>query len=61
MNATNIFIYLNNLILEFYSFVKIRVLQTYSPPPKMNLVPEIQTDLKRNLETPPSTLFLFPM
>jgi hypothetical protein len=31
MNATNIIIYLNGSILEFYSFVKIRVLQTYPP------------------------------
>jgi hypothetical protein len=32
-----------------YFLVKIRVLQTYAL--KMNLVPEIQTDQKRNLET----------
>jgi hypothetical protein len=37
--------------------VKIRVLQTY-PPLKMNLVPEIWTDWKRNLKTLPSTLLL---
>jgi hypothetical protein len=37
--------------------VKNRVLQTY--PLKMNLVPEIRTDEKRNLETLPSTLPLF--
>jgi hypothetical protein len=34
-----------------------RVLQTY--PLKMNLVPNIQTDRKRNLKTLPSTLLLF--
>jgi hypothetical protein len=37
--------------------MKIRALQTY--PLKMNLVTEIQTDRKRNLETLPSTLLLF--
>jgi hypothetical protein len=38
--------------------MKIKVLQTY--PLKMNLIIEIQTDQKRNLETPPSILPLFP-
>jgi hypothetical protein len=39
--------------------MKIRALQTY--PLKMNLIPKIQTDQKRNLETLPSTLVPFPM
>jgi hypothetical protein len=39
--------------------MKIRVLQTY--PLKMNVIPEIQTEQKRNMETPPSILLLFPM
>jgi hypothetical protein len=38
--------------------MKIRVLQTYRL--KMNLVPEIQTDQKRNIETLPSTLLISP-
>jgi hypothetical protein len=38
---------------EPFTLVKIRVLQTYTL--KMNLVLEIQTDQKRNLETLPST------
>jgi hypothetical protein len=42
----------------FYFLVKIRVLQTY--PFKMNLVPEIRMDQKRNLETLPSNLLPFP-
>jgi hypothetical protein len=33
---------------------------TNLPPLKMNLVLEIQMDRKRNLETPPSILLLFP-
>jgi hypothetical protein len=49
MNATNIIIYF---------LIKSRVLQIY--PLKMNLVLEIQTDQKRNLETLPSTILLFP-
>jgi hypothetical protein len=53
-----IIIYLNKYFLEFYFLVKIKVLQTY--PLKMNLVLEIQTDRKRNLETPHSILLLFP-
>jgi hypothetical protein len=52
-----LFIYINNF-LEFYSFAKTGC---YKPTPyKMNLVPEIQTDQKRNLETWPSTLLHFP-
>jgi hypothetical protein len=44
MNATN----------NFYSFQKSG---RYKPTPlKMNLVPEIQMDRKRNLKTLPSTL-----
>jgi hypothetical protein len=44
--------------IEFYSFRKIGC---YKPTPlKMNLVLEIQSDRKRNLETLPSTLILFP-
>jgi hypothetical protein len=38
--------------------MKIRVLQIY--PLKMNLVPEILMDRKRNLETLPSTHLPFP-
>jgi hypothetical protein len=34
-------IYLNNWFLVFYFFMKIRALETYPPPLKMNLVPEI--------------------
>jgi hypothetical protein len=41
-----LFSYINNF-LEFLSFVKIRVLQTY--PLKMNLIAEIRMDRKRNL------------
>jgi hypothetical protein len=52
-------IYLNMWIIEYYSFWKNRVLQTYSPPLKMNLVPEIRTDWKRNLEILLSTLLRF--
>jgi hypothetical protein len=48
MNATNIIIYYINNFLDFYLLVKIRALQTY--PLKMNLVPEIQIDQKRNLQ-----------
>jgi hypothetical protein len=48
MNATNIIIYYINNFLDFYLLVKIKVLQTY--PLKMNLVPEIQTYQKRNLQ-----------
>jgi hypothetical protein len=33
---------------------------TNLPPLKMNLVLKIRTDRKRNLETPPSILLLFP-
>ena len=54
-----IIIYLNiyNLI-EFYSFQK---LGCYKPTSlKMNLVPEIQTDQKRNLEIRLSTPLPFP-
>jgi hypothetical protein len=60
MNATNVIIYLNNNFLEFYFLVKIRVrvLQTY--PLKINLIPEIWTDWKRNLEIRPSALLFFP-
>jgi hypothetical protein len=46
------YLFLQNF-LEPFTLVKIRVLQTYTL--KMNLVPEIQTDQKRNLETLPST------
>jgi hypothetical protein len=52
-------IYLNMWIIEYYSFWKNRVLQTY--PLRMNLVPEIRTDQKRNMEILPSNLLLFPM
>jgi hypothetical protein len=45
--------------LNFYFHGKIKVLQTY--PLKMNIVPEIRMDQKRNLEILPSTLLLFPM
>jgi hypothetical protein len=51
------YLFINNS-LKFYFLMKIRVLQTY--PLKMNLVLEIRTDRKRNLETLHSTLFLFP-
>jgi hypothetical protein len=50
------YLFINNS-LKFYFLMKIGVLQTY--PFKINLVPEIQTDQKRNLETGPSTLLLF--
>jgi hypothetical protein len=43
----------------FYSFAKNRELQT--SPLKMNLVPEIQMDQKRNLEILPSALLLLIM
>jgi hypothetical protein len=56
-NKHRVFIYINNS-LEFYFLVKIRVLQTY--PLNMDLVLEIRMDQKRNLETLPSTLLLFP-
>jgi hypothetical protein len=38
--------------------MKIRALQTY--PLKMNIIPKIQTDQKRNMEGLPSTLLLSP-
>jgi hypothetical protein len=49
---------LKNKYQGFLFFPKIQVLQTY--PPKMNLIPEIQMDQKRNLETLTSTLPIFP-
>jgi hypothetical protein len=51
------YLFINNS-LKFYFLMKIRVLQTY--PLKMNLIPEIQTDQKKNLETLPSSLLLIP-
>jgi hypothetical protein len=33
---------------------------TNLPPIKMNLIPDIQMDWKRNFKTLPSTLLLFP-
>jgi hypothetical protein len=53
-----IIIYLNIQLYRILFFSKNRALQTY--PLKMNLTPEIRTDQKRNLETRPSTLLLFP-
>jgi hypothetical protein len=42
------------------SFIPLQKLGRYKPTPlEMNLITEIQTDQKRNLETLPSTLLLF--
>jgi hypothetical protein len=57
MQQTYLFIHINNDV-KFYFLMKIKVLQTY--PLKMNLILEIRMDRKRNLETLPSTLLLFP-
>ncbi len=50
-------IYLGIYIIEYYFLLEKS--GCYKPTPlKMNLVPEIRTDQKRNLEIQPSTLLL---
>jgi hypothetical protein len=54
--------YVLNKIINFWSFIPLQKIGCYKPTPlKMNLILEIRMDQKRNLETLPSTLFLFPM
>jgi hypothetical protein len=57
MQQTIIYLY-KQIIPKVLFFPKIRALQTY--PLKMNLVPKIQMDQKRNSGTLPSTLLLIP-